>query len=506
MDVATHRPPGGRVAAAELGGRHRCRRRRGRGGDRARPTPPTARPSATCTRPSGARSAPATGSRYAEDDLKEARKDGHEAADDARTSRRRPPGGAGNVPPACSATPGAPAAAAIAAARPVRARAAARRPDQPSASRRRTGRAGRSRGSSSAAARWTALPGIAGHRQDRLRRPGEDPGRARRSRLEHAYHDPIGTGKALVGYDELANGRCEDWLGQMGIGVLGRRRQRHGPARGARLNRVVGSPKIEPLGTNAPTWARSVRRPAARLRQARSRRARRLRAADDRATDRRAARREVSEGRPLHARWLPRLHARTPRASERERPRREHGPRQPEGQRGGRHPRVADPPDGYTWHHVEDGRTMELVPERPARGRQAHRWPRGDAGSARRGRARAACSPRSSRGGRSAARAPASARPAPATAQPAAMKIEIRDDRPPVSAEALAAAEAAAGEDRPPHPAELQGVPRRAGRRQAGPQRVPRSASAIATKTDTVRLFLGIAESPNGDLVRGGRV
>jgi len=63
-----------------------------------------------------------------------------------------------------------------------------------------------------------------------------------------AVDDPVGTGKQLIGYDELARGRYEDWLGQLGIGVL----TGGAAARATRLRRVAGSPKPYKLGTRQP--------------------------------------------------------------------------------------------------------------------------------------------------------------------------------------------------------------------------------------------------------------
>ena len=66
----------------------------------------------------------------------------------------------------------------------------------------------------------TAIHGVAGLAKAGYDNPEKIPG-ALADLGSAAYHDPIGFGKAVVGYDELANGRIEDWLGQMGIGALG---------------------------------------------------------------------------------------------------------------------------------------------------------------------------------------------------------------------------------------------------------------------------------------------
>jgi hypothetical protein len=49
--------------------------------------------------------------------------------------------------------------------------------------------------------------------------PGKIPG-ALGDVASGAYHDPIGFGKNLIGYDDLANGRYSDWFGSMGISAL----------------------------------------------------------------------------------------------------------------------------------------------------------------------------------------------------------------------------------------------------------------------------------------------
>lgn len=87
-----------------------------------------------------------------------------------------------------------------------------------------------------------------------------------------AYHDPLGTGKALIGYDELASGRWEDWMGQMGFGMLAGGSTATAFSRGSRLPRIVGPRSFSPSGptrrygdrrspaagstSRSPTWAR----------------------------------------------------------------------------------------------------------------------------------------------------------------------------------------------------------------------------------------------------------
>ena len=292
----------------------------------------------------------------AEEDMKEARKDGHEAADDARTNAVALQAALGNVPPAVFGALGAPAQAAIGAALPVR-------PEQPRdvpISRREPPenwpgwakswfKLGRGE--------MTAIHGVAGLARAGYDNPEKIPG-ALAGLGSAAYHDPIGFGKAVVGYDELANGRIEDWLGQMGIGALG---GGFGtvPSRGARLNRVVGSPKIEQLGTNAPRGAKAFA--GSRL---------------DFAKPNLGARAGVRPTVPTTAERLAEKYPKgvrftragypvfTPYAIERVSVDGLDGIMDHDNSKANAAAGIPgeDPPDGYTWHHVEDGRTMELVP------------------------------------------------------------------------------------------------------------------------------------------------
>ena len=105
----------------------------------------------------------------------------------------------------------------------------------------------------------TAIDGVIGLGEKAVENPERIPG-ALGALGRSAYEDPIGTGKSLVGYDELAAGRYSDWLGQFGIGALAGGAGTV-PARASRMNRVVGSPRVQPLGrkpmpNNAGKFAR----------------------------------------------------------------------------------------------------------------------------------------------------------------------------------------------------------------------------------------------------------
>ncbi len=185
----------------------------------------------------------------AEDDLKDARTDGQDAADDAETAATVLQAVLRSVPPMAMAMPGAPAAGRIAAAGGIR-------PEEPrhipisemqppedwpwwAKSIYKMGR-----GETAAVAGTLAMAKKAWDNPEKI--PG---GLARVG--SNTWHDPVGTGKALVNYEDLANGRYEDWFGGMGVSVLAGGAGTV-PARASRLNRVVGSPKVVQLGKTTP--------------------------------------------------------------------------------------------------------------------------------------------------------------------------------------------------------------------------------------------------------------
>jgi A nuclease of the HNH/ENDO VII superfamily with conserved WHH len=290
--------------------------------------------------------------------MKEARKDGQEAADDARANAVALQAALGRVPPAVFGALGAPAQAAIGAALPVRPQQPR---DVPISEREppehwpgwmkawfKVGRGGA-----------TAIDGAAGLAEKAYENPEKIPGGLARLG-ESAWNDPIGFGKALIGYDELANGRIEDWLGQMGVGALGGAIGTV-PARGARLNRVVGEPNPIPLG----------RRPApinAKFAGARFD----FRKEDFGMPEGRGKLPKISEEKRLDfAERYPNgvrftrsgYPVLTPYEIDRVAIDNLTGDRKVDAKLANLAAGRSETPEDYTWHHVEDGRTMELVPE-----------------------------------------------------------------------------------------------------------------------------------------------
>ena len=154
----------------------------------------------------------------------------------------------------------------------------------------------------------TVIAGTAGLAKKAYDDPEKIPG-AFADVGEAAYHDPLGTGKALIGYDELANGRWEDWMGQMGFGVLAGGGTATAVSRGTRLPRIVGVAEDPAARAERARVGSCVRRPAAGLQQARPRRAPELGLARHRATEPGRPRARVPERRALFPRRLPDLHA-----------------------------------------------------------------------------------------------------------------------------------------------------------------------------------------------------
>ncbi|MGI8750492.1 MAG: HNH endonuclease [Thermoleophilaceae bacterium] len=319
----------------------------------------------------------------------------------------------------------------------------------------------------------TAVSGLFNLGRSAVKHPGQVPG-ALYGVGKHAVDDPLGTGKQLVGYDELAKGRYADWLGQAGIAFL----TGGAVARGARLRRLAGSPK--PYGGAAFGGSRlDFSKPGL------------------------GARRGTSPTIPANLEQLARDYPRgvrftragypvlTPYAVKRV------GVDGLNGEMGHDNPLAnakagiggSKPPKGYTWHHVEDGKTMELVPKDLHRGVEhtggraavpdqlkevtlggAFSW--GERGTGVFG---------GLGGGRS-------------------VKIDIRDDRPPVSTETLAAAEARLAELGHPIPPSYKAFLAD----QDGGEPVRDFFSFRQGERDQhalVQWFYGIAESLEGDLV-----
>jgi hypothetical protein len=170
------------------------------------------------------------------------------------------------------------------------------------------------------------------------------------------YHHPGDTAKALADYDDLANGRPFDWFGNIGITVLSGGAGGTA-ARGTRLTRVIGSPKLERLGPNAPRWGGAFAG----------------RKVDFSKPDL-GARSGTSPRIPLNREDLAAAYPRgvrftragypvfTPHSVERVRVDGLDGFMRNDEPLANKAAGLKETPDGYTWHHVEDGKTMELVP------------------------------------------------------------------------------------------------------------------------------------------------
>ncbi len=152
--------------------------------------------------------------KHAEDDMRDARKDGQDAADDAQTTGLLLQGVLRTMPAGVLGSPGLPSEAQLGEAGNVP------KPQNVPISEMQPPKD------------WAPWEKILGG----LAALGS-----------RTYHDPLGTAKALVDYDDLANGRPFDWVGGMGLSVLSGGAGTI-PSRGSRLTRVIGSPNIERLG------------------------------------------------------------------------------------------------------------------------------------------------------------------------------------------------------------------------------------------------------------------
>jgi exonuclease VII small subunit len=157
----------------------------------------------------------------AEDDLRDARKDGQDAADDAELVGIGLQMTLNTVPTAAFAMPGAPSKAAMGDAGNVPKPQAPDVGDVPITEReppenwpwwmKEWYKVGRGEAA--------AIAGTYNLGKGAVEHPTKIPG-ALGDVASSAYHDPIGFGKNLVGYDDLANGRFSDWFGGMGISAL----------------------------------------------------------------------------------------------------------------------------------------------------------------------------------------------------------------------------------------------------------------------------------------------
>jgi hypothetical protein len=293
------------------------------------------------------------------DDLEAARKDGRDAADDAESAAVGLRFALAGLPTGVLAMPGVPAQGQIS-------HAAGIRPEEPrrvpisemeppehwpgfAKSLFKIGRG-----------EWTVIAGTAGMAKKAYDDPEKIPGAIKDVGVA-AYNDPLGTGKAIIGYDELASGRYEDWFGQMGMGFLAGGGTATAVSRGTRLPRVVGSPRIQQLGPNAPRWAPAFA--GRRLDFSKP---------DLNARPNSGSRVTVPLNRAELAREFPNgvRYSRagypifTPYAEKIVYVDGLTGDMDHDNMLANRAAKIAgpDPPDGYTWHHAEDGRRMELVP------------------------------------------------------------------------------------------------------------------------------------------------
>jgi hypothetical protein len=292
--------------------------------------------------------------KHAEDDMRDARKDGQDAADDAETIGIVLQSVLRTVPAGVLGAPGLPSEASIGAAgnvpkpQPQNVPISEMEPpkDWPGWKKAwfKVGRG-----------EMTAIAGTVGLAKKAYDNPEKIPGGVA-ALGSHAYHDPIGTGKAFVGYDELANGRPFDWFGQTGIGLLA------GGAgatasRGSRLPRIIGSPNLQRLGPNAPRWGGAFAgrkvdfsKPDLGARPGTSPRIPANR--EDLAAAYPRGVRFTRAGYPVF----------TPHSAERVHVNGLDGFMSNDEPLANKAAGLKETPDGYTWHHLEDGKTMELVP------------------------------------------------------------------------------------------------------------------------------------------------
>jgi A nuclease of the HNH/ENDO VII superfamily with conserved WHH len=295
---------------------------------------------------------------HAEDDLKEARADGREAADDAemaglflQMTLQRIPGGV-------LGTPGMPSAGQIAAAGHVPKEdpknipiSEQEPPENWPGFMKSWFKIGRGE--------WTAIAGTAGLAKKAYDDPEKIPG-AFGDLASQAYHEPLGTTKALVGYDELANGRWEDWFGQMGLGFLAGGGGGAVASRTTRLPRIVGPPALQPVGRFPPVNGAKFaggrfdfNKPDLGARSGFDA----PKIDDD-------VRQALADKYPNGVRYTRAGYpVFTPYAEKTVVIDNLAGDRPADFARANEAIGVSRTPRGYVWHHVEDGRTLELVPK-----------------------------------------------------------------------------------------------------------------------------------------------
>jgi hypothetical protein len=131
------------------------------------------------------------------------------------------------------------------------------------------------------------------------------------------------------------------------------------PSRASRLNRVAGSPRIEKLGTNAPRGAKAFA--GSRLDFSKPNLGARPGTRPTIPADVERLAKTYPNGVRFTRAGYPVF---TPYAVERVKVDGLDGIMDHDNPKANAAAGIPgkDPPDGFTWHHVEDGRTMELVP------------------------------------------------------------------------------------------------------------------------------------------------
>ena len=295
--------------------------------------------------------------KHAEDDMRDARKDGQDAADDAQTTGLLLQGVLRTMPAGVLGSPGLPSEAQLGEAgnvpkpQPQNVPISEMQPPKDWAPwKKALFKIGRGEA--------TALAGTVSLAKKAYDDPEKIPG-GLAALGSRTYHDPLGTAKALVDYDDLANGRPFDWVGGMGLSVLSGGAGTI-PSRGSRLTRVIGSPNIERLGrTPFPINSRKFAgtkmdfnkpdfgaRPGTGVPNIPE--SRRLELAQKYPNGVRFTR----AGYPVF----------TPEAVKRVHVDGMTGDYTHDADLANKAIHTTSTPEDYVWHHVEDGKTMELVP------------------------------------------------------------------------------------------------------------------------------------------------
>jgi hypothetical protein len=295
--------------------------------------------------------------KHAEDDMRDARKDGHEAAEDAENTGILLRSVLLTVPVGVLGSPGLPSAAQLGEAgnvpkeQPGNVPISAMEPPKDWAPwKKALFKIGRGEA--------TAIAGTVSLAKKAYDDPEKIPG-GLAALGSSAYHDPLGTGKALVGYDDLANGRYFDWFGAAGLAALSGGAGTV-PSRASRLTRVIGSPRIESLGrTPFPINSRKF----AGTKMDFSKPDLGARPGSGTPNIPESRRLQLAEKYPDGVRFTRAGYpVFTPEAVKRVHVDGMTGDYTHDANLANQAAKQASTPAGYVWHHVEDGRTMELVP------------------------------------------------------------------------------------------------------------------------------------------------